>query len=281
MNPLKEPYPFFHKGNELLRITTLILVIGFLFEYLIIPFERTPEEHLYSYPIICLFHVGVAAIVYFLYFLVVGQLVRDEDWQVYKEIIAVFFLLLFIGIGEWAIRPLIYDSPSNHTWPIFWEEIWHAYLAGSIILLLVLTTNVKILKSRNFQRSKRLNIRSKPLNSDQIIEIKTQVQSENFEINPKELICACAAGNYVEIYTSEAGVMQKSLKRLTLQGLYDQLKDYEYILKTHRAFLINTAYINEVKGNAQGYQLMVDHIDFSVPVSRKHLKSFNEALSEA
>jgi DNA-binding LytR/AlgR family response regulator len=117
--------------------------------------------------------------------------------------------------------------------------------------------------------------------SDQIIAIKTQVQSENFEINPKELICACAAGNYVEIYTSEAGVMQKSLKRLTLQGLYDQLKDYEYILKTHRAFLINTAYINEVKGNAQGYQLMVDHIDFSVPVSRKHLKSFNEALSEA
>ena len=73
-----QPYPFYHQSKSLWRITLLIFVIGFLFEYFLIPFQRTPEEHKFGYVFISLMHVSVAVILYYIVFLVVNQLTNED-----------------------------------------------------------------------------------------------------------------------------------------------------------------------------------------------------------
>jgi DNA-binding LytR/AlgR family response regulator len=274
-----QPYPFYHQSKSLWRTTLLIFVIGFLFEYFLIPFQRTPEEHKFSYAIISLFHVGVAAIIYNIFFLVIGQFINEDDWQVFKEIIAVAILLLLIGIGEWAIRDLIYDNPHNREFEILLEEVWHAYLSGSVIFALVLSINVNWLTSKHQQQAKTLDV---PHQSQKMkVMIKAQINSDNFELSTDQLICAKAEGNYVEFYCWQIEHIHKQVKRISLSSLNEQLVDVPYLVKTHRTYLVNLNYLKKITGNAQGYQLTLQHLDFQVPVSRSHLQKFNKQMSRS
>jgi DNA-binding LytR/AlgR family response regulator len=108
--------------------------------------------------------------------------------------------------------------------------------------------------------------------------LKAGIVSDNFEINPSHIICIKSDGNYLEFFVKDNDGFKKHLKRMTLQSAIDQLRSELYIVKTHRAFLVNTQHLKNVEGNAQGYQLTLYHLDFKVPVSRTHLNSFNRLV---
>ena len=263
-----------------MKVTLLIFIIGFLFEYFIIPFQRNPDEHLYGYAVISLFHVGVASFIYLMYFGVVSFLINDEDWKVYKELLAMAFLLFFIGIGEWAIRDVIYDHPNNWALNILIEEVWHAYLSGSVIIILVLSFNYNLLMRKNLAHALDLGIPKG--NADRIkqgaVFLETQTKSDDFQLDPSQLLCVKADGNYSEFYIKQNDEIQKLIKRITLQNTKDQLQSFPYLVKTHRAFLLNGHKVTKIDGNAQGFQVSIEGLPFTIPVSRKNIDDFNSAL---
>jgi len=275
---LYQPYPFFHKGKELFRISLLIFTIGLLFEYFIIPFDRNPEEHRFNYFIISVFHVGTATLIYFLYFLIVSNFVNEDDWKVYKEFVATFFLFTLIGIGEWLIRGIIYNNENNYDFGVLLEEVIHAYLSGTIVLILVFTFIFNVLKTKNIQIANQITLENKQPEFLSSKEIIAQIPSDNFTLQPSTLICAKADGNYVEFFILNGENVKKEVKRITLANTFKQLKEFTFFQKTHRAFMINLNYLEEVNGNAQGYQLKMKHLNFTVPVSRNQLNEFNKAM---
>jgi len=274
MNSLRLPYPFYHGGISLIRYSVLVFLFGFLFEYLIVPFPRKPDEHLFIYEIICLFHISVAVLIYIVYFAIVSVFVRTDHWKRINELIAVFFLLLLIGSAEWSIRPIIYDNGGKMLLGSFIEELWHAQIFGGLIYLLVTLAHIKL-------NIKNQEIEAHPISNSAItsVNINTYNNSDDFKLHLGELICVRADGNYLEFYErSEIGTT-KSIKRLTLQSLSNQLKDKTHIIKTHRSFMINPSFITHIDGNAQGYKLMMKGVDFEVPVSRKHLNDFKALVN--
>jgi hypothetical protein len=277
MDFLNQPYPYYHRGRSLLKFSALLFIIGYLFEYLIVPFPRNPDEHRYSYAVISLFHIGVAAVIYLIYFSVVSLFVQDDDWKVYKELIAVFFLLFCIGIGEWGIRPVIYHNGGGMSIKSLITEVWHAQLSGGIIYLLVTLVNLELLvRQHSIEASSFKSIPKTTPNTT--IDISTRYASDDFSLAVAELICVQADGNYLEFYLNSENGTNKLMKRLSLTSLSEQLADVSTIVKTHRAFMVNPSFICTVEGNAQGYQLTLDGIDFKVPVSRKHLETFNRYI---
>ena len=80
-------------------------------------------------------------------------------------------------------------------------------------------------------------------------------------------------GNYLEIYVNN---QNKKLIRATLKHLEALLSTHPNIIKTHRSYLVNTNYIENIKGNAQGYQLQIT--DYIVPVSRTMIPIFNTTM---
>ena len=276
MIKLKQPYPFYHQGKELVKIAFLLAVIGFAFEMIIVPFPRNPSEHLYAYWIISLFHVGVAVVAYATYFHILGYFVKEDYWKVSDELLSVLGLMIVIGVGQWGIRPVIYSNDSL-SFAYLFEEVWHACISGGLIYLLVTLVNINFLTRKHNQQS----ISFKPsrhATGKESVSIKTQSLSDDFELRPFDLICAKADGNYMSIYQKDEKGVKDELKRITMQSLCDQLQAYEFILKTHRGYLVNINYITKTSGNAQGYLLDMASLDFEIPVSRKHLESFKSVM---
>ncbi len=274
---LSQPYPFFHRGRELLTIATLILVFAFLFEYLFEPFLVYRPEHRYSYWIICLLHSANAVIIYLIYASVTNPFVDVENWKLYNEI--VFFLVLFflIGSGQFFLREIIYKNPENVSLQYLLEEIRNTYLVGTVLIFIISVISLNFLTKKN---QKKANLMKIPSNKTELksetIPIKAHLTSDHFELQPSELLCIKSDGNYLEFYLKNGEKPQKKIKRMTLKSAEDQLSGFPFIVKTHRAYLVNIRQIEDVSGNAQGYQLNLKNLDFKVPVSRSHIDSFNQ-----
>lgn len=276
---LKQPYPFFHQGKKLLTIAALILIFAFLFEFLLEPFNVARSEHYFSYWIISLLHSANAATIYILFSLAASQFINEEDWKIYKEISFFMILFLLIGSGQFFIREMIYDNPFNVSLRYFIEEIKNTYLVGTIILFIISVINLKFLTKRNQQRANQISVPKMEIESDpDTIKIEAQLTSDHFDLPPADLLCIKSDGNYLEFFLKNGEKPQKKVKRMTLKSAEDQLSSYAFIIKTHRAYLVNIQQVEKVSGNAQGYQLSIKNLDFQVPVSRSRIELFDRVF---
>ncbi len=276
---LLQPYPYFHKGRERLRNVGLILLLGFLFEYLLEPFERAPSEHLFSFWIICLIHASCSAIIYFLFSLLVSSFVKEENWKVYNEIIVLTILVFLVGTGGFLIREVIYDNPNNVSFRYFYEEVRNAYLVGSILLFIIIVANFNWYNKKYQKQAALIGLPTQSIaNGKELVEIKAGLVSDHFTLSPTQVLCIRSDGNYLEFYLQNGNKVDKVLKRLTLQSASKQLAPFPFIVKTHRAYLVNILQLQKVTGNAQGYQLEVNNLDFKVPVSRGHIAAFDKMI---
>ncbi|MEL7147299.1 MAG: LytTR family DNA-binding domain-containing protein [Bacteroidota bacterium] len=277
---LDQAYPL-HAGKRLLQIVGLVFVAGFLFEYVFLPFNVNKSEHLFPYPVICVFHSANGALTYGVFFLIMGSFVNEERWKLYKELLAILVVLSIIGVNNFFLRRLIYDNPYNASLKYFMEEIGHAYLVGPMLFLGISLGNFFVLNASHMKQAGDLSVATaEDLQQDRkTVKIEALVQNDHFELIPDDLLYARADGNYVVFYLQTDDGVAELMKRMTLQSALDQLVNHSQIVRTHRAYLVNVRHIAKVAGNAQGYQLTVSNAADRVPVSRKHLKSFNQLMA--
>ena len=278
-NFLLQAYPF-HSGKRLLEIVALVLLVGFVFEYTFLPFNVNKSEHLFTYEVICLIHSANGALTYGLFFLLLGKLVRDEHWKLYKELLAIFVVLTIIGINNFFLRRIIYDNVNNESWAYLWEEIGHAYLVGPLLFIGITMGNFFMLNASHIRQAGILPVSRNETTEEQgeSVKLEALVKNDHFELAPDDLLYAKAEGNYVVFVIRSLAGSEQLMKRMTLQSTLDQLEKYPHIIKTHRAYAVNVRHVLKVAGNAQGYQLTVAHVPEQVPVSRNHLKAFNQQM---
>lgn len=90
------------------------------------------------------------------------------------------------------------------------------------------------------------------------------------EVNLDLVICFEASDNYVVVYyLDESNEVQKSLQRISLKKVEEDLKNLDVLFKRiHKSYLINPSMIEKVAGKAQAYRVELKHLDKEVPVSR-------------
>ena len=59
-------------------------------------------------------------------------------------------------------------------------------------------------------------------------------------------------------------ILRSSLKRIEIQN------PYNYIVRSHRAYIVNLKWIHKIEGNAAGYKLHLKDTEITVPVSRNY-----------
>lgn len=286
LSTLKQPYPYYNSNNRLAKLSVFVFLFVFLFLYFFKPFLVTQTEHKYSYVIICLLHALNAACIFGVYFFIVNRLfkklIAEENWKVYKAILVTSILFLFIGIGSFLLRPVIYNNPHNFSLRYFIDETVNTFLVGSLVFAAFTFIDFYKRIKTNQAAAENLEQQLEPQKSDiteeQIINI--EVENATYQINTSTFLFANADGNYVTFYMAAGESVVKHLKRMTLKNLEDQLKNISpYIIKTHRAYLVNTKNIIHMTGNAQGYQLYFSKIDSAVPVSRAIIPAFKAVMN--
>ena len=276
---LKQPYPLYYEGRPFLVITAVLFLMSFGFNYFFKPFNVNLSEHKMPYVMTSLMHSLAAITVLILFFFILHIFSRLKDqWNVRKEICFLALLLLFIGIAQFLIRDIIYNNPHNWSWHYFFEEIRNTFLVGMLFVLILVPLNFSRLYYKNQKQAGALSLWQNEKNPGTPVFIKTSLKSDDFYLDSSELVFAKSEGNYVEVYLTENDQIVSKLKRISLKELERQLKDDPKIVKTHRSFLVNVQFIEEIAGNAQGYKLKLKNWPESISVSRNMISSFESSL---
>lgn len=279
---LKTPYPFYFRGKTLLQFALVIFILAFLFNYFFTPFNVNLDEHKMDYFWISVIHSATPlAVLLLMYPFIHFSPSIDENWTIGKDILFLSVFLLLIGIGQFLVRDLIYDNPNNWSWDYFREEIGNTFLVGILLVGLIVSVNFNRLNARYIREAQELE-RSR-LGKDRrheksIIPIETQVKMDRFDLQVEKFLFAKAEGNYLVLHLQDEPAPVKVLKRISITDFEKQVSSFRDIIRTHRSYIVNLAFLSHVKGNAQGFQLSLEHCEALIPVSRTMIPAFESRV---
>lgn len=114
--------------------------------------------------------------------------------------------------------------------------------------------------------------------SDEVIELKSENESDNYKMLVSDIIFVKSADNYVEVGYKEAGEYKKALIRNTLKNIEAQLRVYNNFVRTHRTGLVNINFVEKLNKNYNVYWLSLSESEETIPVSRQYLQIVKELL---
>lgn len=114
--------------------------------------------------------------------------------------------------------------------------------------------------------------------------------NESVTLRISQLLYIEAVGNYVKVcHLREPGISNPhcqeregsvltDILRATSKQMEEALKDYPMIVRSHRAFLVNLAQVEQIVAKSGSMQLIVKHSHDSIPVSRSNVSQIKDAL---
>ncbi len=216
----------------------------------------------------------------------------EKNWTLGRELLGTLVACLLIAIGNcfytaWLFGPFILS------WKGFLISlVWVAILAPFPIIFflmwnrnLQLARNLKEATEINYALAKKENIQkeiAQARNEEQTGEGREEelpVQlvfsggtKEMLEVDADTLFYVEAEGNYIRVAYSSVDKMQQKLVRATMKQAEEAVAACPFIVRCHRAFLVNIHTVVKVDGNSQGYRLRLEGCTEEVPVSRGYAK---------
>jgi hypothetical protein len=189
----------------------------------------------------------------------------------------------FINCGLIALTIGVANSAFNYVMDVYsantiqtYSYYVYANLLNAFIVGIIPTTAVyflakdKILRSalqENEDRNRLLLSRfsyEKDNAADAKIVTLSGNSKEALTLFPNELIYIEASGNYVNIhYAVNRQIAEKTL-RATLLQMEEQLNGYPFLVRCHRAFIVNMDYIENIKGS----KIRLKSTKTEIPVSK-------------
>jgi DNA-binding LytR/AlgR family response regulator len=87
-----------------------------------------------------------------------------------------------------------------------------------------------------------------------------------------------SANNYIEVFWKEGDTVKNQMVRCSMAYAEELMKEYKFIVKCHRSYIVNINHIERFEGNLQGYKLYFDKIDFPIPVSKNFAGKLQESI---
>jgi LytTr DNA-binding domain len=203
------------------------------------------------------------------------------DWNIFKELLSVFIVLLALGIAIYLLGFIIEPSAYRLNISTFLNSLKGAFLTGIIPLFFFTATNYRYLLSESLDQDA-VSVAAQGTENqphEDLIQISSRLKKEELSFYPSQFLYAESDGNYVVFYLSIKGQLKKEIIRNSINNIEDQLSGIPYILRIHRAFIVNLNKVRSKQGNTLGYLLKLNESDFKIPVSRKNTKVFNNLLA--
>lgn len=205
-------------------------------------------------------------------------------WTIGRSLLNNVFILIIMGVGVVCYDYFIVMKQLPQYFPMgFLVDLFATLTIGIVPLSIITIISQNNTLKRNLNSSKEMNqmlserVKSLVTNEDEFITLKGSVK-ESMSLKPEDIVYIESEGNYVNVYYKQDDKITHKLLRSTIKQMDESLQNYPMLIRCHRAFIVNTNYISDTKGNAQGYQLTLCDIPQEIPVSRTYLKSIKDAL---
>lgn len=208
---------------------------------------------------------------------------EEDHWTVGKEVISITFYTILIAIGNYSYN--VVKDYTDFTWEgFFFMLLSTASIAAIVVSVVVLLQANRSLK-RNLQSAKSMSHKIHTQTPETLkapspsMLLPSEVESQSIELHPERIVCLVSDANYIDcIYLDSKQQQQKNRIRNRMRSIEELLQPYPYLFRCHRAFIVNTNYIEKVDGNAKGYILQLNEYDTPIPVARSKGKKLKELL---
>lgn len=259
------PYPKSQSIKEILFSSLAAGILVYLFLIIFQPFGTESFHHPYKYLIL------------FPYTLIFGSSFfasdlctsRFKNWNIISELLKIL-LILFLG----STLSYFYNSLFISHVALSFENYCYMFLYS---LSVGIPISAIYILSRYIYLNSHKNI--PPNNTPQQIETPEQsintilrISANNtvLTIAEKDLLYVQSMENYCTLYYLEGNSVKKIWLRISLSNILTQIQT-QTIKRCHRSYIINLEKVKDLKGNAQGYKLFLQEIDFEIPVSRSFI----------
>lgn len=279
---LKQPYP---PSTDIKEKVILAISSGFFVAVFLIIFQPFGID---SVPVSSRFPVamgyGIITMGCMLFNnLILQRLLADyfaEDrWTILKQMGWFMFQILIIAIINTLYSYLLDLIQLDLRGFLFFLMITFAVgvfpVAG-----ITLTHYVRLLK-KHTAKANALHLSQAPAqeHQTQVIHLIAENEKDYFSLPVHKLLFIQSSDNYSTILFDEGHKINKELIRSSLVRLESQIS-FPFIQRCHRSYIANLSRVQNVTGNAQGYQLHYGASTAAVPVSRKYAKVVLDELQQ-
>jgi hypothetical protein len=226
----------------------------------------------------------VTSVAFVLLPLIFKRFYAPNKWTIGRSLLNNVFILIIVGVGVVCYDYFIVVKQLPQYFPMgFLVDLLATLTIGIVPISIITIISKNNTLKRNLNSSKEINrilserVKSLSKNNDEFITLKGSIK-ESISLKPEDIIYIESEGNYVNVYYKQEDKIMHRLLRSTIKQMEESLQNHAMFIRCHRAFIINTNYISNTKGNAQGYQLTLYDISQEIPVSRTYLKSIKNAL---
>lgn len=214
-----------------------------------------------------------------------------QPWTVGKELICINIMLLVATLANTALGTQIEFCPNINVysvWDMMVDDFIHTYTIGILASVILTAVMYSIFLNRNLAKvnahNRALDARKnqpsiQPFDQNATVTILSSNSNSSFTFKLHDLLFIMADGNYVEFHLESDNAVKREIQRNTLSHIESQLAEYNFLFRSHRAYLVNLKKVVHSSGNAQGYELKLTKTDHVVPVSRKNLGRFDDLLN--
>ena len=283
----RSPYPTFYQRWKAVVIPSVII---FLILYILQPFGISQIKNGVFWVVggSALIAAGASGVFIYLLPALFPTYYKEQNWTLGKYVLNLLLMLLLIAVGVWA-----YQSWLMGMWldkqlffvALFWVMVLAPFPTVFFLMWnrnLQLTRNLKEATEMNAHLSRRVSpeagtadLEDKESSSDEMLVFSGGTK-EMLEIKAGNFLYAEAKGNYVKVgYRSDLDKEKKvtwRLLRATMKQAEEAVSACPFIIRCHRAFLVNIRMVVKVDGNSQGYKLNLEHCEEEIPVSRAYAK---------
>jgi hypothetical protein len=289
---LKQPCPYTSAVKSKLGVAAFFgfFIWGFLIIFK--PFELHTFSVKQQWIITCLYGLitfsGVFISVVLLP-LVYSSYFREESWTTGKQISFTVFIIVFVGILNYLLSPMLVQTRLNLEDALWFQGITLAVAILPVSLFIMIRQNQMLQQYKaeadriekrlhQKQESERQYEKIKGEQSSETLILAGEYQDDKIEVLKNDLYVIVAASNYVKVYYQRQDKLVYAIIRLTMKKAEEILAPYNNFLRCHRAYIINLDKVVHVEGNAQGFKIQVEKMDGLLPVSRNLNVEFSDKL---
>jgi len=203
-----------------------------------------------------------------------------EEWTILKECLSILFIVVGMGVFIYFVGFLVEEPSQRWNLATFFDSCKSAFLIGIIPFLFFTLMNSQYFYSYNVRSENNRNAEPEAEQPAKIIQIDSKLKKENLNFYPDQFLYATSEGNYVVFYLYRDNKVQKEIIRNSISNIEEQLSQFPFVIRTHRAFIVNIQKVYLKKGNALGYQLKLSNIETEIPVSRPNIHSFDRLFDK-
>ena len=267
---INQPYPPFGKSWK------IILAIGLFISFFLVLFEPFKLSY-FQYEYRIYFEMGYGIVTsftlllnYFAFPILFKKEFNDSKWTVKKHVIWQIWVLFSIGFANFLYSSFFFNFPNTLNAFLYYQ--FYTITVGIIPVVITTVWNHNRLLARNLKIANDYNndfaVKTNTLPGEEKVCLLAENSKDKLDLNSSDLIYITSTGNYIQVFYQKGKDLKSVLLRNTLKQAEDQLMENHFMIKCHRAFLVNRNKIVRVKGNSQGLRLVLEGGDEEIPVSR-------------